>query len=193
MLNPAYIQAAAEFMKGAGSMFGGGGADRQLQRDMQREQLLMQGRQAAANFGLQGALFNTQARGQQGINQGLANLMNEMRGNVYAGIPNQQELNQYVAAQTQALQPRLEGLAGKLSSQFNLNSPAAQVALSKEAIAGEQRIRADAMAQTLQQRFAAQQNLRSILAELQSRMGSTAQIPQSAIAELQNLVRARYG
>ena len=76
---------------------------------------------------------------------------------------------------------------------FNLSNPAAQVALSKEAIAGEQRIRADATQRVQQQRFAAQQNLKSLLADLQSRMGSTRTIGQGFMDEIKRLSMARYG
>ena len=185
--------AAGTALQGLGSVFSGGDGDAKRQERMMQEQLRIQGRQSAIDRDFQAMMIKIKALGQGDINKGLQALMEQFKGGVYEGIQTGAETEKSVQLQTQALQPRLQGLAGKLASEFNLSNPAAQVALGKEAIAGEQRIRADANTQVQQQRFAAQQNMKSLLAQLQSQMGSTRTIGNQFLDEIRNLSMARYG
>ena len=180
-MGAAYIQGAGMVLQGLGSLSGPdqermARQDRLFQAEQQRSAFQFQAGQSDLERELQSLFYNAKARGQGDINKGLMALMEEFRNTSAAGVMTPEEQSRQVGLQTQALQPRLEGLAGKIASQFGLNSPAAQVALGKEAVAGEQRVRADVAATASRQKYEAEQRTRQLIASLQQAMGSTREV-----------------
>jgi len=196
-------------LQGAGAVLGGlgglGGAD---QQQLQRDQNLFNTQQQLRNFQFQAeqgdigrqfqaALFNAQAGGQGDVNEGLLALMQQLQGNVGAGILSPEQQERQVGLQTQALQPTQNRLASTLAREFGLQNPAAQLALGREVVAGEQRIRAGIAEQQSQRQFQAQQQLNQLLALLQGRVGSerTVEAPANntpeGLAGLQEFIAQR--